>query len=147
MERTFVMIKPDGVQRGLIANVIGAIEEKGYKLVGLKLLQLTSDKAAEHYIEHKGKPFYDSLLAYITSGPVVAMAWEGPDAVKGIRTLMGATNPLEAAPGSIRGRYALSIGKNIVHGSDSVQSAEREIGLYFSPKELVGYDRGTDKWL
>lgn len=141
IERTFVMVKPDGVQRGLVAQVMGAIEDKGYKLVALKLLQLTPELAATHYAEHVGKAFYQDLLACITSGPVVAMVWEGNGAVKGIRTVMGATNPLEAAPGSIRGRFALDIGRNVVHGSDSPESAAREITLYFSPFELVTYKK------
>jgi len=147
MERTFVMVKPDGVQRGLISLVLGALETKGYKLVGLKMLQVTPEQAARHYEEHVGKPFYPGLVEFITSGPVVAMVWEGPSVIKGVRALMGATNPVEAVPGSIRGSYAVDIGHNIVHGSDSLESAGREINLYFKPEELVNYKRDVDKWI
>ena len=136
MERTFVMVKPDGVKRRLISAVLGALETKGYKLAGLKMLRVTPELAARHYAEHEGKPFYRELVEFITSGPVVAMVWEGPAVIKGVRTLMGATNPVEAAPGSIRGRYATDIAHNIVHGSDSPESAEREINLFFAPGEL-----------
>lgn len=147
MEKTFVMVKPDGVQRGLISKVIGCIENKGYKLVGIKILKITPDVAASHYIEHVEKPFYQKLVKYITSGPVVAMVWEGKDVVKGIRTLMGATNPLEAVPGSIRGSYGIDIGRNVVHGSDSIESAKREIALYFTDSELVDYRRDVGIWI
>lgn len=147
MERTFVMVKPDGVQRGLVARVIAAIEGKGYKLVGIKILKLSPEMAARHYAEHVGKPFYDGLIRFITSGPVVAMVWQGPNVVNGVRTLMGATNPLEAQPGSLRGAYAVDIGYNVVHGSDSPESARREIELYFQPEELVEYNRDIEKWM
>ena len=147
MERTFVMVKPDGVQRGLISAVMGALETKGYKLVGLKMLRVTPELAARHYEEHAGKPFYPGLVEFITSGPVVAMVWEGPSVIMGVRTLMGATHPLEAVPGSIRGSYGVDIGRNIVHGSDSPESAEREINLYFTPGELLNYNRDVDRWI
>ncbi|MCR4440690.1 MAG: nucleoside-diphosphate kinase [Peptococcaceae bacterium] len=147
MERTFVMVKPDGVQRGLVARVLGAIEARGYKLIGLKMMSISPRLAAEHYAEHAGKPFYDSLLEHITSGPVAAMVWEGKGVVSGVRAIMGATNPLEAKPGSLRGDYAVSIDRNLVHGSDSEESAEREIRLFFKPEELVSYDRDLDKWI
>lgn len=147
MERTYVMVKPDGVQRGLAAKVMNAIESKGFKLIGLKLLRITPEIAGKHYAEHVGKPFYEGLVEYITSGPVVAMVWEGKGAVKGIRTLMGATNPLEAVPGSIRGMYGIDIGRNVVHGSDSIESAEREIALYFTNDELLDYRRDIDLWI
>lgn len=136
MERTYVMVKPDGVQRGLIGEVIKTLEEKGFKLIALKMLQMDGDLAGKHYAEHVGKSFYAELLDYITSGPVVAMVWEGRSVVKGVRVLVGATNPLEAAPGSIRGRLAIDIQYNLVHASDSPESAEREIALYFTAGEL-----------
>lgn len=139
MERTFVMVKPDGVERRLISAVLGVLEAKGYKLTGLKMLRVTPELAARHYAEHAGKPFYQGLVEFIISGPVVAMVWEGPAVIKGVRALMGATDPAEAAPGSIRGSYGADIGHNIVHGSDSPESAEREINLYFAPGELVNY--------
>lgn len=147
MERTFVMVKPDGVQRGLISRVIGALESKGYKLVGMKMLKLSGELASKHYAEHAGKPFYAGLISYITSGPVVAMAWEGKDIVRGIRALVGATNPLEAAPGSIRGSYAVDIQHNLVHASDSPESARRELDLYFNDADIMEYERGIDKWV
>lgn len=147
MERTFVMVKPDGIQRGLAAAIMGAIENKGYKLVGIKMLQLTPELAERHYGEHAGKPFYAGLISYITSGPVIAMVWEGNAVIKGIRNLMGATNPLEAHPGTIRGDYALDVRFNLVHGSDSPESAKREIDLYFAPHELVHYERAVDQWI
>jgi nucleoside-diphosphate kinase len=137
VSRTFVMVKPDGVRRGLAGTVIARFEQKGLKLVGLKLLAVTPELAAQHYAEHREKPFYPELVRFITSGPVVAMVWEGRDAVTVARTLMGATDPVKAAPGTIRGDFGLAITENIVHGSDSDESAEREIGLYFDASELV----------
>ncbi len=139
MERTFVMVKPDGVQRGLAGKVIGAIEQKGYKLVALKMLQIDEELAQKHYAEHKEKNFYTDLLSFITSGPVIAMIWEGPDVVAAVRNIMGSTNPVEAYPGSIRGTYASEMSRNVVHGSDSLQSAQREIELYFRPEEIMTY--------
>lgn len=147
MERTFVMIKPDGVQRGLVAGIIGKIENKGYKLVGLKMLQVQQEIAQEHYAEHVGKPFYEGLVRYITSSPVVAMVWEGESAVQGIRGIIGSTDPQQALPGTIRGLYGLSLDKNLVHGSDSEESAAREIQLYFEQNELLDYRRAVDEWL
>lgn len=147
MEQTFIMIKPDAVQRGLINRVIGRIEDKGYKLVAMKLIRLTPEMAARHYVEHEGKPFYEDLIAYITSGPVVAMVWAGKGVIGGIRSLMGVTNPLEADPGSIRGSFGQSVQYNLVHGSDSAYSAQREIGLYFSPAELLEYERNMEIWI
>jgi nucleoside-diphosphate kinase len=135
--RTFVMVKPDGVRRGLVGTVIARFEQKGLRLVGLKLLAVTPELAAQHYAEHREKPFYPELVQFITSGPVVAMVFEGRDAVTVARTIMGATDPVKAAPGTIRGDFGLAITENIVHGSDSAESAEREIGLYFTPQELV----------
>ena len=131
MEKTFVMVKPDGVRRHLVGEVIKRIEDKGYSLVEMKLFTIDEDLAKRHYAEHTEKPFFGELVSFITSGPVVAMVVEGDDAVKGARQIMGATNPLEAVPGSIRGDFASVITENIVHGSDSPESATREIGLFF----------------
>lgn len=147
MERTYVMIKPDGVQRNLVGEIIRRIEAKGYKIVAMKFLRLTREMAEEHYREHVGKPFYEGLIEYITSGPVVAMVLEGKNVVKGMRTLMGATNPLEAAPGTIRGDFGLDVGRNVIHGADSVESAAREIAIYFKPEELVEYTKSEETWL
>lgn len=147
MERTYLMIKPDGVQRSLVGEIISRFEKKGFQLVGLKLIQITPELAAKHYGEHEGKPFYEDLIVFITSGPVVAMVWQGLDAVSVVRTMMGKTNPVDAAPGSIRGDLAVFMGNNVVHGSDSPESAEREIRLFFSPAELVDYKKATDFWL
>jgi nucleoside-diphosphate kinase len=147
MQRTFIMVKPDGVQRRLIHKVLGRFEEKGLKLVGLKLLRITPELAREHYGEHEGKPFYTGLVDFITSGPVVAMVWEGLEAIGTARTIMGKTNPLEAAPGTLRGDYGLFLGNNIVHGSDSPESAAREISLFFGPEELLEYPLDLDRWV
>lgn len=146
MERTFVMIKPDGVQRNLVGEIIARLEKKGYKLVAMKLMQLTEEHARTHYQEHVEKPFFPGLVEYITSGPVVAMVWEGKNAVKGIRQLMGATNPQEAFPGTIRGDYGLDIGRNVIHGADSVESAQREMNIYFTPQEILTYNKQIEQW-
>ncbi len=138
-EQTFLMVKPDGVQRGLVGNVVSRLEQKGLKLVAMKMMQINPELAAEHYGEHKGKPFYDGLIDFITSAPVVAMIWEGDDAVDMVRTLIGATDPRKAAPGTIRGDLAVFMGKNIVHGSDSLESAEREMNLFFKDEEICTY--------
>ena len=130
-QQTFIMVKPDGVRRGLVGEVIRRIENKGYSLKEMKLFTIDEDLAKRHYAEHTEKPFFGELVSFITSGPVVAMVVEGPDVVTGMRNLMGATNPVEATPGSIRGDHASFITENIVHGSDSPESAEREIGLFF----------------
>lgn len=147
MERTYVMVKPDGVQRNLVGEVISRFERKGFKLVGLKLMQISKELAAKHYGEHQGKPFYEGLIDFITSGPVAAMVWEGLNAVAVIRTMMGKTNPADADPGTIRGDFAVFMGNNVIHGSDSPESAEREINLFFSPEELVAYEKAGDFWL
>lgn len=130
-QQTFIMVKPDGVRRGLVGEVVRRIENKGYALKEMKLFTIEKDLAERHYAEHTEKPFFSELVSFITSGPVVAMVVEGPDVVAGMRSLMGATNPVDAAPGSIRGDFASFITENIVHGSDSAASAEREIGLFF----------------
>lgn len=147
MERTLIIVKPDGVQRGLIGNVITCLEQRGLKFVGLKLLQLTPELAERHYAVHKGKPFYPGLVKHITSGPVVVGVVEGPNAISIVRTTMGATNPAEAMPGTIRGDYALEIGFNIIHGSDGPETAVQEINLFFQQEELVDYRLVTDRWL
>ncbi|NPV26937.1 MAG: nucleoside-diphosphate kinase [Firmicutes bacterium] len=147
MERTFVMVKPDGVQRGLVGEIISRLEKKGFQLVGMKLLQMSRDLAGQHYAEHQGKPFFEGLVDFITSGPVVAMVWEGKNVVRIVREMMGATNPVEAAPGTIRGQFAVDIARNVIHGSDSASSAEREIAFYFKPEELVTYKRTIESWL
>ncbi|MCY0898330.1 MAG: nucleoside-diphosphate kinase [Firmicutes bacterium] len=138
MASTFVMVKPDGVRRGLVGEVIRRFEQKSLHLVAMKLMEITPELAAQHYAEHREKPFYQELITFITSGPVVAMVFAGRDAVQVARTLMGATDPVNAAPGTIRGDFGLEITQNVVHGSDSPESAEREIQLYFRPEELVG---------
>ncbi|GFN22945.1 nucleoside diphosphate kinase [Thermanaeromonas sp. C210] len=137
MERTFSMIKPEGVARGLVGEIISRIEGKGYRIVALKMLRLSREMAEKHYAEHRDKPFFGELIEHITAGPVVAMVLEGPNVIAGWRKMMGATNPQEAAPGTIRGDYALETGQNVVHGSDSPANAEREIALFFRPEELV----------
>jgi len=147
MQRTLVLVKPDGVQRGLIGAIIARLERRGLKLIGLKMMRISKDVAARHYVEHQGKPFFDGLIAFITSGPVVAMIWEGREAITVVRSLMGATDPLKAAPGTIRGDLALDLGMNLIHGSDSPGRAETEIALFFEPKELYDYDRTADRWI
>ncbi|MFZ5595708.1 MAG: nucleoside-diphosphate kinase [Bacillota bacterium] len=147
MERTYLMIKPDGVQRGLVGEIISRIEKKGLKIVGLKMLTISRETAEKHYGEHAGKPFFKDLVEYITSGPVVAMVVEGKDVVSTTREMMGATNPLKAAPGTIRATYGMDMGRNIIHGSDSAASAEREIGIFFLDHELVEYSRDIDIWI
>ncbi len=135
MERTFAMVKPDGVQRGLVGEIISRFEKKGIKIVALKLMQITGETAEQHYAEHKGKPFFGDLVSFITSGPVVAMVLEGEDVIAMVRTMMGATAPKDSAPGTIRGDFGMTIDRNIIHGSDSLQSANREISLFFTEEE------------
>jgi nucleoside-diphosphate kinase len=147
MERTLVLIKPDAMQRGLAGEILARLERRGLRIAGLKLLQVDRGLAERHYGEHVGKPFYEGLVAYITSCPIVAAVFEGTDAVEAVRSSMGKTNPRDAAPGTIRGDYGLEIGRNLVHGSDSLQSAEREVALFFQPGELQSYQRGVDPWV
>ena len=137
LERTFVMIKPDAHARSLSGEILARFERRGFTVRGMRLLRVTPQQAAQHYAEHEGKPFYPGLVEFITSAPVVAMVLEGPAAVATVRTMMGTTNPLDSAPGTIRGDYALELGENVIHGSDSVASAEREIAIYFAPADLV----------
>jgi nucleoside-diphosphate kinase len=146
-QRTLVLVKPDGVQRGLVGEILRRLEARGLKLIGLKMMRISRDVAGQHYVEHQGKPFYDGLLAFITSGPVVAMIWEGREAVTVVRSLMGTTDPLKAAPGTIRGDLALDLGMNLIHGSDSPARADAEIALFFSQGELHDYERTVDRWI
>ncbi len=147
MERTFVMVKPDGVQRGLVGEVIRRFETKGFTLVGLKLMQVSRELAAEHYGIHKDKPFFAGLVDFIVSAPVAAMVWEGNGVVAAARKLIGATNPLNAEPGTIRGDYGVNIGRNLIHGSDALETAEQEISLWFSPEELINWEQTMKPWL
>jgi nucleoside-diphosphate kinase len=147
LERTLVLIKPDGVQRGLIGAVIVRLERRGLHLVGLKLMRLGEDVAARHYAEHRDKPFYPGLIGFITSSPLVAMVWEGPGAVAMVRGMMGATNPANAAAGTIRGDLAVDLGMNVVHGSDGVERAVQEIELFFSAEELVEWESAGQLWV
>ncbi len=147
LERTYVMIKPDGVQRNLIGQIVSRFEQKGFKLVAGKLVTLSKETAETHYGEHREKPFFNELVTFITSGPVFAMVWEGEQVVKISRHLIGATNPAEATPGSIRGDYAIQVGMNVIHGSDSTESADREIGIFFSEEELSTYEKNTNVWV
>ena len=144
MEKTLVLVNPDGVQRGLIGTVIGRIESKGLKIAGLKLIHVSEELAKEHYGEHVDRPFFGDLVSFITSSPVVALAVEGDNAVSVVRTLMGGTNPQEADPGTIRGDFGMTIGMNLVHGSDSAESAERELNLFFDKNEILYYVREID---
>ncbi len=147
MEKTYVMIKPDAVQRNLIGEIISCFEKKGLTLVAMKFLRLSQEQAQAHYQEHVGKKFHDGLISFITSGPVVAMVWEGKNAVSIARKLMGSTNPAEAEPASIRGKYGMDVGRNIIHGADSAESARREIAIYFQPEEIVAYEKNIDQWI
>ncbi|HEX2980436.1 MAG TPA: nucleoside-diphosphate kinase [Anaerolineaceae bacterium] len=147
MERTLVLVKPDGVQRGLIGEVIARLERRGLKLIGAKFISVSRELAETHYAIHKGKPFYDGLIAYITSAPVMAMAWEGPNAVAAVRQTMGSTRPLEAAPGTIRHDFGLEVDRNLTHGSDTPENGEKEVALWFSPNELVSWERNNDPWI
>ena len=147
MEQTLVLVKPDGVQRGLIGEVIGRLERRGLKLVGMKLMQVDEALAHRHYGEHVDRPFFAGLVSFITSGPVVAMAWEANNAVEIVRSTMGVTNPANAAPGTIRGDLGVDIGRNLIHGSDSPESAAREISLFFGDGDALDYTRSNDPWI
>jgi nucleoside-diphosphate kinase len=147
MERTLILAKPDALQRGLVGEIIGRFERRGLQIVGLKLMNVNLALAQEHYKEHANKPFFKGLVDYITGCPVVAMVVQGPNAIDIARTTIGATNPAVAAPGSIRGDFGLSIGRNLIHGSDSAASAQREIALFFKSDELLGYARTADPWI
>jgi nucleoside-diphosphate kinase len=147
VERTFIMIKPDGVQRGLIGEVIARFERKGFTLVGMKLMAVSRELAEKHYDVHKDKPFFGGLVDFITSSPVVAMVWEGENVVASGRTLIGATNPISSAPGTIRGDFGITIGRNLIHGSDAVETAQREIALWFTEPELASWTSANHGWL
>lgn len=147
MERTLILAKPDAVQRGLIGEIIGRFERRGLKLIGMKFLQMSDELAGRHYAVHEGKPFYESLVTYITSGPVVAMAWEGKEAITAARNTIGATNPVQAAAGTIRGDLGMEIGRNLVHGSDSPENGVKEVNLFFSEEELVDWSRVSEPWI
>ena len=147
MEQTLVLVKPDGVQRGLIGEIISRLERRGLKLVGMKLMQVDEGLAHRHYGEHVDRPFFAGLVSFITSGPVVAMAWEANNAVEIVRGTMGVTNPASAAPGTIRGDLGVDIGRNLIHGSDSPESAVRELSLFFKPEEVLSYGRSSDGWI
>lgn len=147
MERTLILIKPDAVQRGLSGKIISRLEDKGLKLIAMKLIHMDETLASKHYGEHIGKPFYDSLVKFITSSPLIAVSVEGESAVQVVRTLMGGTNPVEALPGTIRGDLGLTIGMNLIHGSDSVESANRELNIFFDDSELIDYSRQIDDWI
>ena len=147
METTLILIKPDGVQRALIGEIISRIEQKGLKISGMKLMNVTEEIAGRHYEEHVDRPFFGSLVDFITSSPVVAMAVAGDNAVQVMRTIMGSTNPQEADPGTIRGDFGMTIGMNLIHGSDSADSAVRELGIFFDSSEIIEYDRSVDTWV
>jgi len=147
MEKTFVMVKPDGVQRCLIGEIISRLERRGLKMVAAKFMGVSQDLAETHYGIHKDKPFYKSLIVYITSAPVMAMVWEGPNAIAAVRQTMGATNPTDAAPGSVRHDFGLEVGRNLTHASDSVENSKLEIDLWFKSNELVNWARAVDSWI
>jgi nucleoside-diphosphate kinase len=147
VERSLVLAKPDAVQRGLAGEIIRRLEQRGLKIVGLKFMRIDRALARRHYAEHEGKPFFEGLVDYIISAPVVAAVFEGPAAITAIRTAVGSTNPAEATPGSIRGDLGMERGRNLVHASDSVESGHREVALFFGPAELVDWDRDADRWI
>jgi nucleoside-diphosphate kinase len=147
VERTFIAIKPDGVQRGLIAEIIGRFERKGFTLVGMKFMQVSRALAEQHYAVHKERPFFAGLVDFITSGPVVAMVWEGDGVVASARKVIGATNPLASEPGTIRGDLGINIGRNLIHGSDAIETAQQEVALWFQPEELADWKPTVSPWL
>ena len=147
MERSLVLVKPDGVQRGLIGEVISRLERRGLRLVAAKFIQVSKELAETHYAIHKGKSFYEGLISYIISTPVMAMVWEGPSAIAAIRQTMGSTRPTEAAPGSLRHDFALEVGRNLTHASDTVENGVNEVALWFKPEELVDWKREVDRWV
>lgn len=147
LEKTLVLVKPDGVQRGLIGEVFSRLERRGLRLVGAKFMAVSQELAETHYAIHKGKPFYEGLIRYITSAPVMAMVWEGPNAIAAVRQTMGSTRPTEAAPGSLRHDFALEVGRNLTHASDTPENGEIEVALWFNQDELVAWERATDRWI
>jgi len=146
-ERTFIMVKPDGVQRGLVGKIIKRFEEKGFKLVAMKFMWASEELLSKHYADLSSRPFFPGLVKYMSSGPVVPMVWEGLDVVKTGRFILGATDPKNSNPGTIRGDLCIQVGRNIIHGSDAVESANKEIALWFSEKEVVSWSRASDSWL
>ncbi len=146
-EKTLVLVKPDGVQRGLIGDVIGRLEKTGLKIVGLKLIKINDELAGKHYAEHKEKPFFEGLVKFITSSPVVALVLEGNNAISITRKTMGSTNPVDSPPGTIRGDFAIDLGRNIIHGSANETDAKREVDLFFDENELSQYSRSNDEWI
>ena len=147
MERTLIIVKPDGVERALIGPIISRFEQRGLKLVALKMMQVSNELARKHYAVHEGKPFFEPLIEYIISAPVVVMVLEGPQAIQAARNTIGATKPVEAAPGSIRGDFGMMVGRNLVHGSDSPENAAAEVALWFDDAELIDYERAVDSWI
>jgi nucleoside-diphosphate kinase len=147
VEKSLVLVKPDGVQRGLVGEVISRLERRGLLLVAAKFIWVPKELAEEHYAVHKGKSFYEGLIRYITSAPVMAMVWEGPQAILAIRQTMGSTRPWEAAPGTVRHDFALEVGRNLTHASDSVENGEKEVALWFKPEELAVWKRDIDIWI
>ena len=147
MERTLILVKPDGVQRGLMGKIVHRFERRGLKLIGMKFMQMSEELANQHYAVHQERPFFNDLVSYITSGPVLAMVWEGKEAVAAARATIGSTKPVEATPGSIRGDFGMEIGRNLVHGSDSPENGVKEASLFFKPGELVSWGRTTEGWI
>jgi nucleoside-diphosphate kinase len=147
LERTLIIVKPDGVERGLIGPILARFEQRGLKIVGLKLMAVSDELARKHYAVHEGKPFFEPLIAYITSAPVVVIVLEGPQAIQAARSTIGATRPVEAVPGSIRGDFGMMVGRNLVHGSDSPENAAAEVALWFDASELLTYERAIDCWI
>jgi nucleoside-diphosphate kinase len=146
-ERTLILVKPDAVQRGLMGEIVSRLERRGLHPVAIKLMRVTTDLADRHYSEHRGKPFFSGLVEFITSSPVLAMVWEGPGAVAMVRAMMGTTNPASSAPGTIRGDLAVSLAMNVVHGSDSAESATREVAIFFTDEELLDWDNSNAQWV
>lgn len=147
MERTLIIVKPDAMQRGLTGEIIRRFEARGLRIIGMKLMQVSEALAKRHYAEHEGKPFFDPLVEYITSSPVVVMVLEGKRAIEAARNTIGKTNPVEAAAGTIRGDFGMEIGRNLVHGSDSVESGQREVSIFFNDDELISWSRDTERWI
>src|SRR3990172_112710 len=147
MERTLILVKPDGMQRGVAGEIISRLERRGLRIAGLRMFQMEDAVARRHYAEHEGKPFFSGLISYITSGPIIAAVLEGTDAVEAVRKTMGATNPAKSEPGTIRGDLGLEMGRNLIHGSDSLDSARREIALFFTDDQLHSYERDVDRWI
>jgi nucleoside-diphosphate kinase len=147
VEQTLVLVKPDGVQRGLIGEVVSRLERRGLRIVAAKFMPVSKELAEKHYAVHKGKDFYEKLIKYITSGPVLAMVWEGPKAIAAVRQTMGETRPGEALPGSLRHDFALEVGRNLTHASDTVENGKKEIDLWFKPTDLVSWSRAIDEWV